>query len=253
MTMPAAGGQVVDTPAAREFLDKALERIDRPECRQITADCARKSQLLQLLLAPERCAGLDEEALGSVLRTVFSTRRRAAAVIEAAGGAAGLAPALAALAWGEEPVERRLDGFVVTLAPLDDEELACDLAGEVLHHLHPERYWLFSRWMWSPRLGTGAVALVTTDADLRGESAGETYLKLGRALVMLRASADAGGLLDLGEPPWDLDVLLACVYAVYMYTITRLRMTQEFNRVIPPLPQLVRRLLGVFRLDSMEA
>jgi hypothetical protein len=40
------------------------------------------------------------------------------------------------------------------------------------------------------------------------------------------------------------------IYGVYMYTVTRLRMTQEFNRVIPPLPDLVRRLLGVYRLDA---
>jgi hypothetical protein len=172
-------------------------------------------------------------------------------VLDAARAGGGLGPALAALAWGHEPVERRLDAFVDLLGALGDPELACDLAGEVLHHLQPDRCWLCSRWMWSPRLRTGAVALVTTDADLAGESAGATYLKLGRALLMLRASADAAGLLGLGDEPWDLDVLLACVYCVYLYTVTRLRMTQEFNRVIPPLPELVRRLLGVHRLESL--
>ena len=60
-------------------------------------------------------------------------------------------------------------------------------------------------------------------------------------------------IFDLGEEPWNLDVLLACVYCVYLYTITRLRMTQEFNKVIPPLPELVRRILGVHRLESLEA
>jgi hypothetical protein len=39
---------------------------------------------------------------------------------------------------------------------------------------------------------------------------------------------------------------------VYLYTITRLRMTQEFNKVIPPLPELVRRFLGVHRLELEE-
>jgi hypothetical protein len=244
------GGQVVDTPAAKEFVDRALERISRDGCRDITRDCARKAALFQQLFAADRCATLGEAELRTVLRLVFSTRRRADAVIDAAQG--GLGPALADLAWGMAPVEQRIDAFVARLATLGDVELACDLAGEVLHHLRPERYWLFSRWMWSPRLRTGAVALVTTDADLCGETPGETYLKLGRALVMLRASAEAGGLLDLGEPPWDLDVLLACVYCVYLYTITRLRMTQEFNKVIPPLPELVRRFLGVHRFEVEE-
>ena len=41
--------------------------------------------------------------------------------------------------------------------------------------------------------------------------------------------------------------------AIYLYTVTRLRMTQEFNRVIPPLPDLVRRLLGVTQPRRAEA
>jgi hypothetical protein len=69
---------------------------------------------------------------------------------------------------------------------------------------------------------------------------------------MLRASGDAAGLLDLGPEPWNLDVLLACVYCVYLYTVTRLRMTQEFNKVIPPLPDLARRFLGVHRLEGLS-
>jgi hypothetical protein len=250
MSMPA-GGQVVDTPAAREFLARALERISRDQCRAITAECARKAAGLQRLLAAGRCATLGEAELRTLLRAVFSTRRRVDGVIEAAGGTRALALALDELAWGAAPVAQRVDGFAGRLEPLGDPELACDLAGEVLHHLHPRRLWLFSRWLWSPRLRTGALGLVTTDADLSGDTPGETYLKLGRTLVMLRASA--GGLLGLGEEPWDLDVLLACVYCVYLYTITRLRMTQEFNKVIPPLPELVRRFLGVHRLELEEA
>jgi hypothetical protein len=39
------------------------------------------------------------------------------------------------------------------------------------------------------------------------------------------------------------------VYAVYMYTTLRLRMTQEFNKVIPQLPELTRRLLGVWKME----
>jgi len=253
MTAMIGGGQVVDTPAAREFLDRALEKASREECRAIARDCAHKARFVQGLLTADRCAELGDAEVRALLRSVFSTRRRADAVIAAAAEQGGLAPALAELCWAEAPVERRLDAFVARLGAPGDEEMACDLAGEVLHHLHPERWWLFSRWMWSPRLRTGAVALVTTEADLSGETPGETYLKLGRTLVMLRASAEAGGLLDLGEEPWNLDVLLACVYCVYLYTITRLRMTQEFNKVIPPLPELVRRILGVHRLESLEA
>ena len=58
------------------------------------------------------------------------------------------------------------------------------------------------------------------------------------------------GFTDLGTGAlFGVDVFLACVYSVYMYTVLRLRMTQEFNRIVPELPDLVRRLLGVHRLE----
>jgi hypothetical protein len=68
----------------------------------------------------------------------------------------------------------------------------------------------------------------------------------------VKATGDAVGLARLGGGPYGIDVFLACVYAVYMYTALRLRMTQEFNKVVPPLPQLVRRLLGVWKLELEE-
>ena len=40
---------------------------------------------------------------------------------------------------------------------------------------------------------------------------------------------------------------LCCVYIVYAYTVLRMRMTQEFNKVMPGLPEFCRRLLGVHR------
>ncbi len=47
-----------------------------------------------------------------------------------------------------------------------------------------------------------------------------------------------------------VDVYLAAIYGVYLYTVLRMRMTQEFNKVVPELPALVRRLLSVNRLET---
>ena len=44
-------------------------------------------------------------------------------------------------------------------------------------------------------------------------------------------------------------MFLAAVYGVYMFTVLRMRMTQEFTRLVPPLPDLIRRLLGVYHLE----
>ena len=63
----------------------------------------------------------------------------------------------------------------------------------------------------------------------------------------------AAGFRTSGHGVFGTDVFLASVYAVYMYTTLRMRMTQEFNRVIPELAELVSRLLGVHRLESKQA
>jgi hypothetical protein len=248
----ALAGQVVDTPAAKEFLEKALEHASREDCRDIATDCGRRASMIQALLNARGSAPLDDAGLRQLLLLVFATRRRADRVLSVAAQQGGLARLLTNLCSPDGTVGERIDRFVDALSALDDLELACDLAGEVLHATQPDRYWLFSRWIWSSKHRTGALALVTTDADLSGATPGQTYALVGRALTMLRASGDAAGLLDLGPEPWNLDVLLACVYCVYLYTVTRLRMTQEFNKVIPPLPDLARRFLGVHRLEGLS-
>ncbi len=102
--------------------------------------------------------------------------------------------------------------------------------------------------MWDPRAGTGSLPLVTTEEfDLDGPDRGETYLRVGEAMAFVNETGKAVGFTNLGSGLFGTDVFLACVYSVYMYTVLRLRMTQEFNRIVPELPDLVRRLLGVYR------
>lgn len=90
--------------------------------------------------------------------------------------------------------------------------------------------------------------LVTMEeCDLFGRTVGETYVKLGIASAFIKATGEAAELTT--EGPYSIDVFLACVYVVYMYTTLRLRMTQEFNKVIPQMPELMRRILGVWKLE----
>lgn len=249
MSSAALTGQVADTPAMREFMGEVLERTSRDECAAIAEACATKSARVGAAL---RGGAIAPAQARWFLRSVFATRRRADGVLAAAAQRGGLGPMLDALCWGGAPVAQRVDDFVHGLGALDDAELATDLAGEALHFTQPSAHWLCSRWMWSPAHRTGSLALMTTGADLAGATAGETYEKVGTALMMVRASGDAAGLLQLGPEPWNLDVMLACVYCIYLYTVTRLRMTREFNQVIPPLPELARRLLGLHRLEELD-
>jgi hypothetical protein len=243
MEVAVAEGQVVDTETAQEFMRQALEMLQLPEMEGIARELEDKSHRFQAALG-----GLDEQRLHGLLRTMFTTRRHAAEIISSVG-AQPLTAQISALVHGVDPIDVRIDRFDGALAALEPA-VRRDIVGEVLHFYAPHRYWLWTRWMWDPQLRTGALPLVTMqDFDLHGSTAGETYLKVGTAVAFVNETGRAVGFTRYGSEAFGIDVYLACVYGIYLYTITRMRMTQEFNKVIPPLPQLVRRLLGVHRME----
>ncbi len=243
MELAVAEGQVVDTETAQEFMRQALEMLQLPEMEGIAQELEGKSRRFQTVLGE-----LDEQRLHGLLRTIFTTRRHTAEIISSVG-AEPLIREITALVHGGDPISRRIDRFDGELRALE-AAVRRDILGEVLHFFAPDRYWLWTRWMWDPQLRTGALPLVTMqDFDLQGATSGEIYLKVGTAIAFVNETGRAVGFTRYGSEAFGIDVYLACVYGIYLYTITRLRMTQEFNKVIPPLPQLVRRLLGVHRME----
>ncbi|MBI3177737.1 MAG: hypothetical protein HYZ35_07085 [Chloroflexi bacterium] len=263
-------GQVVDTETAQEFMAQALEKAERAELGDIVAELEAKGARFRALLAPTTLPGLERGQLRSVLRSVFATRRKADAILDVMGEEQ-LRASFDELLYGSPSTQERFHGFVDTLSgywgdvrlarkPLAGHEdgdipenVLCDLASELLHFTEPEGRWLWTRWMWDPRAGTGALPLVTQDDyDLNGRDSGETYMKVGVALAFVQATGEAAGFATFGprRSPFGIDVFLSCVYAVYMYTTLRIRMTQEFNKVVPQLPELSRRLLGVWKMEQ---
>lgn len=241
-------GQVVDTESAQEFMREALARITEAELESIADELERKHAGFAGRLSSEALGNATPDDLRPVLRSVFSTRRRVGTLLEAPS-ADRLASWISELLHGEGPVELRVQGFCDHLdeAP---ESVRYDLAGELLHYTDPERYWLWTRWLWDPRTRTGALALVTMpEFELAGRTVGETYMRVGQATAFVQETGRAAGFARIGQGRLGLDVYLACVYAVYVYTTVRMRMTQEFNRVIPPLPELCRRFLGVYGME----
>jgi hypothetical protein len=264
-----ATGQVVDTETAQEFMARALEQASRAELGDIVAELEQKSARFKACLAPEALPGLERAELRGLLRSVFATRRRADALLDRVGEA-GLRRSMTSLLYAPAPLRARFQGFVDELSGyMGDvrparsaqaagteadlpERVLCDLAAELLHFTCPDDCWLWTQWIWDPRAGTGALPLVVEDhTDLHGQDEGETYLKVGVAVAFVRATGEAADFarFSLSRSPFGIDVFLACVYAVYLYTTLRLRMTQEFNKVVPQLPELSRRLLGVWKLE----
>jgi hypothetical protein len=246
---------VVDTLSAQEFWREALGRITAEQVSGIVADLERKSQALRGLLLPG-AARLDAVGLREVLRRVFATRRRADEIIGAVG-ATRLGCAIDHLLDHGTALPARFDAFVELLADVPGQPAGVsgkgvDLAAELLHFTDPDRYWLWNGWLWDPGASTGALRLVTTDdVDLgAGATPGQTYLTVGRATAFVAETGRAAGITAPGSGLFGTDVFLATVYGIYMSTVLRMRLTQEFNRILPVLPDLIRRLLGVHHLEA---
>ena len=241
--------EVVDSEAALEFMKEATKLATASELEDIGHRLEVKRRLVSGLLAPETISGLDEPGLKRLLGVVFSLRRKGGRLLRA-NGLDSLRAELAALLQGDGPVGARLERFVDRVGGID-RPLVLALATECLHFSAPRRHWLWTHWIWNPESGTGALPLVTRDeVDLAAGSLAESYLNVGRATALVTAQGRADGWTWTGRGLFGTDVFLACVYAVYMYTVFRVRLSQEFNRILPELPELVQRVLGVRHLGD---
>ena len=245
--------QTVDAEAALEFMKEATKLATTTQLDDVGDRLAEKGRLFADLLAPERIGDLDEEGMARLTATIFSLRRKAGRLLRA-NSLERLRDGLTGLLYGEAPLAARFDRFVGAVEGVE-RGMAVALASECLHFADPGRFWLWTHWIWNPARGTGALALVTQkEAGLGvggdGASDGEVYEQVGRAMAMVDAQGHAVGFSRSGRGLYGTDVFLACVYAVYMYTVFRVKLSQEFNRILPELPELVERVLGVHRREK---
>lgn len=242
-----AGPAVVDTPSAQEFLAEIHRRATPEQLAGIVSDLERKAHHFAIWQRRDALLDPDGVAVRGLLRHVFATRRRVSAVL-------GLAPApelgrhVDDLVRGPGALADRFDGFCSAVDL--PAEIAAELAAELLHFGDPGKYWLWSRWVWNPLTRTGALPLVADeDFDLEVDGLGATYVRVGEAIRFLDESAEAASFRPASGGNLGTDVFLAGIYGVYMSTVLGLKMSQEFNAVVPALPELARRLLGVHRME----
>ncbi len=238
--------EVVDTQTAKEFMKETLAAVDVEELVAICGDVEQKSAWFREKLATDALPVLTKEDFDEVVKRIFSTRGKPRKAI-AEFDMADIRAWLTALLDGEEQPGLRLQAFLEHFPDLP-ENVRGDFASELLHFARPEKHWLWTRWMWDPRTKTGSLPLVTSASyGFDGENAGEVYMKVGHAVAFVHQVGEAAGFQKIGRNVFGTDVYLCCVYVVYAYTVLKLRMTQEFNKVMPGLPEFCRRLLGVHR------
>jgi hypothetical protein len=162
------------------------------------------------------------------------------------------------LLYGEAPAAIRVAGFVEKLNALDTR-LALELATGLLHNSDPSNDWLWTRWLWDPTTGTGILPLLAGSShNLLATNIADGYSRVGAVSALSMKFAEGTGLWTdelVGNKQRVLfanSAFLACAYAVYMYGSTSWRLSRDFNELLPSLPNMARRLLGLPKVkDSM--
>jgi hypothetical protein len=241
--------EIVDTASAKEFMQEVLGKVSAEELTGIAGSLEVKSRFFKNLLSREAIEKLSDKDTFQLLRSVFATRRSAKKILETHPGQ-DLKQWMSDLLYGDDILETRFQTFCDRLGDVGSKYSA-DLAGELLHFTFPDQYWLWCRWMWDPKTKTGALPLVVTENfDLSAPTRGEMYMKVGKAVAFVHHTGEAAGFQNISRSLFGTDVFLCSVYVIYIYTVLRMRMTQEFNKVVPDLAEFNRRLLGVHRMEE---
>lgn len=231
----------VDVPTAKELIEQVHQHLTVAELQELAGELSAKSMAVsELLSAP----GLTSARLREALQWTFVGRRRASAILGVRSDEE-LGAWVAGLLSDQAPRAVRFERFCACAGPLSGSPAAAELASELLHFTAPSQHALWSRWIWSAESRTGALALLIGEGyELETEGVGAGYERVCEASRALDDSPEAGAFRGPGGGPFGTDVLLACTYGVYMRTVLGLKMTQEFNALVPQMAQLVRRLLG---------
>ena len=241
----------IDKQSAKEFMLETLSRITLEELEQIQADLRLKVDRMKALVQRAQQGQFTDADFKMLLRCVFATRRRVDKIVQQYS-ADYFAKQVRQLLHEEQPVGWRFQTFFNAF-PEMPETLRYDLTSEILFYSDPEKYWMWTRWMWDPNTKTGSLPLVLMEKfSLDAGSPGEIYEKVGEAIHHLREIGKAPEIPSFLQTAFGAYTYLACVYVIYTYTVLRMRMTQEFNKVMPKLPEFTRRLLGIYSLEEIK-
>jgi hypothetical protein len=236
-----------DDPELQANLQEALKQVSPQDVIAIADELAeRQTRLFSRLEADAaQLAGLFAEIASSVTHTKTNARTITNYFLE------GNAQILDQLLTGEAPAPVRVAMFVERLDGLDTR-LALELATGLLHNTFPNDHWLWTRWLWDPTTGTGILPLLAGSThNLLATNIADGYARVGVVSAMSIKFGEGTGLWTdemIGNEKrsaFARSAFLACAYAVYMYGSTSWRLSRDFNELLPSLPNMARRLLGL--------
>jgi hypothetical protein len=145
--------------------------------------------------------------------------------------------------------DARMAGFCAAFPDDRDHRWVRDLAAELLHYAHPERYPLMTRWVWDARTNSGVLREIWHAEDVDSISIDipdgyQTFLMLREELAQYLAT---NGIFR--DVLFYVDALMAQVYAGYIGERGGTYLRTEF--ATPEDPMLhARRILGLDGVDG---
>ena len=234
----------LDDALIRDYLVKILGEGE-DFVQDFYAELEEKSSLFQEKLSKERLPSLTKEELGTILERVFSTRRKKDRIIEETGES-NLKSAISDLLYGMEDKswDEKVFEFSKRIRGVDVKS-ARDLASELLHFTFPDRYILWTSWIWDPTSETGAIVFLKEEPPTGGRGRrmyGEKYDQFKQIYEQIAEKLEEFGIKVKGY--LFVDIFLAMIYATYVDYMT-LSTMHSAKGFFPPAGVMAKRLLGV--------
>src|SRR5512147_129328 len=244
-----------DDPILEETLQEALKQVSSEDVIAIADELAERHTRLFLRL--ETDSAKLTSSFADITAAVTHTRANARTLTNYF--VQGDYKIFEDLLRGESPTPVRVAKFVEKVNALDTR-LALELASGLLHNISPNEYWLWTRWLWDPTTGTGILPLLAGSThNLLAENLADGYARVGAVTAMSMKFAEGTGLWtdelmsNEKRAQFANSAFLACAYSVYMYGSTSWRLSRDFNELLPSLPNMARRLLGLPKVKEDDA
>jgi hypothetical protein len=241
-----------DDPILEETLQEALKQVSSDDVIAIADELAERHT--RLFLGLETDSAKLTSSFADVAAAVTHTRANARTLTNYF--AQGDYEIFEELLHGESPTPVRVAKLVEKVNALDTR-LALELASGLLHNTSPNEYWLWTRWLWDPTTGTGILPLLAGSThNLLADNIADGYARVGAVSAMSLKFGEGTGLwtdelmANEKRAQFANSAFLACAYNVYLYGTTSWRLSREFNNLLPSLPNMARKLLGLKKIKE---
>jgi hypothetical protein len=238
-----------DDPVLQETLVDALAQVSPADVISIADELSARHERIFLNLKTDSVA--LESSFADIAAAVTHTKANARTLTNYFAESDLAGKLITELLITELPAPVRVAIFVEKVNALDTR-LALELASGLLHYTSPNDNWLWTRWLWDPTTGTGILPLLAGSThNLLAENLADGYARVGLVTAMSMKFGEGTGLWtdelmsNKKRAQFANSAFLACAYNVYLYGTTSWRLSREFNNLLPSLPNMARKLLGL--------